>query len=759
MKAILISLPSKGVLGGTGIVASPGGDGSFTYAPNSNYCNGPAYTTPDTFQYRIYDATTATPGATVTVSLQVTCIGDSPTAAADSYTVAEDCTTGVATTCGALYLLVSTTCGVPAGLRCNDADPDDLQIPTPSPTHLSLGSAVIVSTPSKGTIYKSTGTSPGTISTDGSFRYVPNPNVCTTAPAGVADTFTYKLVDDGAPGPAVASSAPATVSITITCQPDNPTASPDSYQVAADHPLSTKLRGLQPVLSNDGDPDLVYGDAIFMDGPTLCSPPTSGTVTSFNYGNVADPGHFVYLPAAGFTGFATFSYRVRDSTAPTPLYSPCTTVTLNIQPDKPPVAAFSAAPLSVHVGETVAFVDASYDPDIGGKVMGWSWTFGDGATGKNANPSHIYGSAGSITACLVASDEWGVESTPVCTTITVLPAAGGGSGGTGTTPTTGAPVPAPPAPPLDVDAGPTQNVAERADVTLHATAKNGTAPTYSWTQTGGPSVTLNAAGTASPTFKAPSVDTGSALLYFVVTVHDGSRSKSDGVEIVVAAGNIAPQAKVGPTTTVKAGDIVLLDGSASTDANSDPLTYRWTQWEGPKLPLDAPTSAQAHFKAPRGAATYRFALEVSDGRASNIAVQTVSVDAVPDLAAPAFSASLASDGTVTVTPDPAAPDTTLTFDFGDGSAPVSTDGAKSHSYAAAGAYTVTLTATRTDGAIKSTTKVQTIAPSTDRSRDATADAGTPILTWSIGGLLALVALLALMVWVIRKGRGKTPPTT
>lgn len=40
--------------------------------------------------------------------------------------------------------------------------------------------------------------------------------------------------------------------------------------------------------------------------------------------------------------------------------------------------------------------------------------------------------------------------------------------------------------------------------------------------------------------------------------------------------NIAPVANAGPDQTIYIGQVVTLDGSGSTDANGDPLTYQWS---------------------------------------------------------------------------------------------------------------------------------------------------------------------------------------
>jgi len=169
------------------------------------------------------------------------------------------------------------------------------------------------------------------------------------------------------------------------------------------------------------------------------------------------------------------------------------------------------------------------------------------------------------------------------------------------------------------DAGPDQVVNEGSPVALDGSASfdpDGDNLSYVWTQTGGPSVALADATTAQPSFVAPSVSQGGALLTFALTVGDGLASASDSVSVLVENVNHPPTADAGGDQTRIEDATVTLDGTASSDPDADPLTYAWTQSSGPAVTLSGSTSATPTFVAPpvtAGGATLVFRLLVSDG--------------------------------------------------------------------------------------------------------------------------------------------------
>ena len=85
------------------------------------------------------------------------------------------------------------------------------------------------------------------------------------------------------------------------------------------------------------------------------------------------------------------------------------TITVTLQAEnKPPVADFSYSPSNPVAGDRVSFTDKSYDPD--GRIASWLWEFGDGASSREKNPTHIYSSPGIYMVMLTVKDDKGVEA-------------------------------------------------------------------------------------------------------------------------------------------------------------------------------------------------------------------------------------------------------------------------------------------------------------------------------------------------------------
>jgi PKD domain len=208
----------------------------------------------------------------------------------------------------------------------------------------------------------------------------------------------------------------------------------------------------------------------------------------------------------------------------------------------------------------------------------------------------------------------------------LLAACGGGGGSSSPSPTTSNAVPV-------ANAGAAQNVVAGKVVTLDgsASASPSNAPlTYAWTLTSKP--TGSAAVLSSTTSVKPSFTADVPGTYAIaLTVDDGKGGTAAATVSITANAAIAnspPVASAGSDQNVVTGTVVKLNGSGSSDANGDPLTYLWsisTKPAGSSATLTAATTVSPSFTADV-TGTYSISLLANDGKASS-AVSTVAVTA------------------------------------------------------------------------------------------------------------------------------------
>jgi subtilisin-like proprotein convertase family protein len=186
------------------------------------------------------------------------------------------------------------------------------------------------------------------------------------------------------------------------------------------------------------------------------------------------------------------------------------------------------------------------------------------------------------------------------------------------------------------NAGPNQSVTEGSPVVLDGTSSfdpDADPISYTWSQAGGPPVTLVGANTATPAFTAPLVGSNQ-VCSFQLTVDDGNGGiGTDFVSVTVldvVAPNNAPTADAGVDFSVESGDTANLDATASADPDGDPLSFSWTQLSGPGVTLAASGTATPSFTAPTVVASTMITMQVTvdDGRGGQHA-DTVTVTVEP----------------------------------------------------------------------------------------------------------------------------------
>ncbi len=109
-------------------------------------------------------------------------------------------------------------------------------------------------------------------------------------------------------------------------------------------------------------------------------------------------------------GAKTFQMRVTDNTPVTPLVTTEAQTVTVAQANRPPTSIFRFTPSSPLIGDDVLFSSDSTDPDAG-DTLDYLWTFGDGSTSTERNPTHNYDEPGAVTVSLRVTDDAGVANT------------------------------------------------------------------------------------------------------------------------------------------------------------------------------------------------------------------------------------------------------------------------------------------------------------------------------------------------------------
>ena len=173
----------------------------------------------------------------------------------------------------------------------------------------------------------------------------------------------------------------------------------------------------------------------------------------------------------------------------------------NIHPQLRANFIFSAP--SICLADNISFTDKSTGAD--GTVSSWHWSFGDGDTALQQNPSHLYRTAGAFNVKLYIINSIGCNSDTFSKPFTVYPY-----------PT--------------VNAGPDRVVLEGGSLTLNTTA-TGTNLNYLWE----PATYLNNSKQANPV-TTPLLD----ILYKITVTNPGGCSASDEVFIKILKGPNIP---------------------------------------------------------------------------------------------------------------------------------------------------------------------------------------------------------------------------
>lgn len=155
-------------------------------------------------------------------------------------------------------------------------------------------------------------------------------------------------------------------------------------------------------------------EAKFIATPTIGIAPLTVTFTDHSLGTITDwlwsfgdgagsteqnPTH-IYAASGEYTVSLTVSGPAGSNTATRPSYIVVT--------EQMPIVKFRAEPTTGPAPLTVNFIDDSLPK---GSITAWQWSFGDGASSTEPNPTHIYTEAGNYTVSLTVSDSDGRSDT------------------------------------------------------------------------------------------------------------------------------------------------------------------------------------------------------------------------------------------------------------------------------------------------------------------------------------------------------------
>jgi hypothetical protein len=338
---------------------------------------------------------------------------------------------------------------------------------------------------------------------------------------------------------------------------------------------ATPLNGT-PVAEAGSPQDVAHGDPFALDATGSTD---DGTIQSYEWAQVAGEDSGLVPSGASADGTAAdvddvmqFLLMVHDGRK---YGAPDGVTVVSGSPDIP--VADAGSDQAAAAGGNIALTGTGSQPSNGGTISGYSWSQVSGldwydvaVEDPNWDPSaaspdfDVPANRASLTPtraisfALVVYDENGASAADYVTaTLTGLPKNS--------------------TPGVVADAS-GEAFRPGAAVTLFASASDpdGDPLTYSWVQTGGPTVALTAATTSQPTFNAPNA---TGTMTFQVTVNDGTgEPNSVSTDTTPVGVNQAPTVIVtatpasGPSNT-----LVTLDGSGTTDPSGETLSYLWVQ--------------------------------------------------------------------------------------------------------------------------------------------------------------------------------------
>jgi PKD repeat protein len=446
----------------------------------------------------------------------------------------------------------------------------------------------------------------------------------------------------------------------------------------------------------------IYGLEATNDSPTPLGQPTHFTATVVSGTNVTYAWAFgdgvggsgqstahVYPDLGFYTATVTATNSISQATATTPV-----TIT------EVPIAGLAAANDSpTALGRPTAFTATV----LSGTNVAFTWTFGDGSPplarpsslvdGPSSTVTHTYAAPGTYTATVTASNA--VSAVTATTPVLVEEAVAGLSAANDGPTTLGRPT------------------------TFTATVLSGTNVTYAW-----------AFGDGSPPLARPSslVDGPSSTVthtYAAPGTYTATVTASNAVSAVTATTPVLVEEAVAGLSAANDGPTTLGRPTTftATVLSGTNVTYAWAFSDGspplacPSSLVDGPSSAVTHTYAAPG--TYTATVTASNAVSAVTATTPVLVEeAVAGLEATSDSPTALGQPTTFTATVLSGTNVAFTWTFGDGSPPLArpsslVDGPSSavtHTYAAPGTYTATVTASNAVSSMTAATVVEVVRP-------------------------------------------------
>jgi len=247
-----------------------------------------------------------------------------------------------------------------------------------------------------------------------------------------------------------------------------------------------------------------------------------------------------------------------------------------------PVAVVGG-PYAGEAGTTSIQFDGTGSSDADGDALSYAWDFGDGGTATGATPAYTYPAAGNFEVRLIVNDSQ-ADSEPSVTSATI------------TTPPMNIAPTADPGGPYSGEPG----VAVAFDGSM-SSDPNGDPMTFAWDFGDG---SMGDGVAPSHVFSAD----GSFVITLTVTDNQGAGSTATTTAtIATPPANSAPTADAGGPYSGVTGVSISFDASASSDPDSDVLTYAWNFGDGSAGDGVSPSHSYA------AAGVYNVTLTISDG--------------------------------------------------------------------------------------------------------------------------------------------------